>query len=232
MWKYIGFIGVVIVFVVILRPDLFFGSKDVAETPPVEENSTVTRKSNDKEYTDPRRPTLIKKDANLPSEHTAYADGYGEEDFGAAFKEPEEMFAIKGQEIKSPGGLWDILLSLRFDISYDPSTDMVVQLPMFKAEHKKLQNQIIEIEGYIVPFDIVHDMTGNSGDGTMFMLSAFPAATCFFCKGAGPESVIEVYPKKPIPYTKNLVKIRGRLELNDVDYLKMAYLLRDSESAK
>ena len=209
---------------------MFFGAKEVVETRPLEENTTTKSRGND--YTDPRRPTLIKKDAKLPSENTQYAEGYSEEDFGEAFKEPEEMFAIKGQEMKSPGGLWDVLLSLRFDISYDPSTDMVVQLPMFKAEHKKLQNKVIEIEGYIVPFDIVHDMTGSGGDGTMFMLSAFPAATCFFCKGAGPESVIEVYPKKPIPYTKDLVKIKGKLELNDVDYLKMAYLLRDAESIK
>jgi hypothetical protein len=60
------------------------------------------------------------------------------------------------------------------------------------------------------------------------MLSAYPTAACFFCKGAGPESVMEVYPKKPIPYSKNAVKIRGRLELNDSDYMKMAYLLKDA----
>lgn len=231
MWKYLGFIGLIIAFVLILRPDLFFGSKEEEKTIAVE-NATQTREVKKDDYTDPRRPSLINKDAKLPEESVEYAEGYSDEDFGTAFREPEEMFTIKEEKLQSPGGLWDVLLSLRFDISYDPSTDMVVQLPMFKEAHKKLQNKVIEIEGFIVPFDIVHDMTGSGGDGTMFMLSAFPAATCFFCKGAGPESVIEVYPKKPIPYSKEPVKIKGKLELNDVDYLKMAYILRDAEPVR
>jgi hypothetical protein len=61
------------------------------------------------------------------------------------------------------------------------------------------------------------------------MLSAFPTATCFFCKGAGPESVMEVYPSKPIPFSKNAVTIKGKLELNELDYLKMAYILKNAQ---
>jgi hypothetical protein len=61
------------------------------------------------------------------------------------------------------------------------------------------------------------------------MFSAFPLASCFFCGEAGAESVMEVSPKNPISYTKEKIRIRGKLELNEADYLKLPYLLKDVE---
>ncbi len=230
--KYLIFAALSLLFIVLLRPDLFIGRPIETEISDETDSKGNRGKTLYNDYQDPRRPILIKKDAQLPNERTEYAEGYSERDFGDAFREPEEMFKITSEELQSPGGLWDILLKLRFEVSYDHATDMVVQRPKFKDEHLKLDNQKIEIEGFIVPFDIVHEATGGKHDGTMFMLSAFPAASCFFCKGAGPESIIEVYPKKPIPYSKESVKIKGRLELNDMDYLRMAYILREAELVK
>jgi hypothetical protein len=230
--KYIGFIVVVFAVVLVIRPDLFFGKKDADQQEMTDDQTT--RKGNasadDSDYTDPRKPSLLVKDNNVKSEGiTEYAEGYDESDFGDAFNEPENMFQISENEGRqSAGGLWEVLLELQFDIALDEALNDVVMRPMFTQEIKDLNNKVVEIEGFIVPFEIVADATGRD-DGSMFMLSAFPAATCFFCKGAGPESVMEVYPAKPIPYTKNKVKIKGKLVLNDFDYLKMAYLLEDAE---
>ena len=139
------------------------------------------------------------------------------------FKTEEEKLTL------SAGGLWEIFLKLRFDITYDPMLDDVAMRPLFTPEIKYYNNKTIEMQGYIIPNDIVHGALGERGNGTTFMLSAYPTAACFFCKGAGPESVMEIIPKKPIPYSKNAVKIKGRLELNENDYMKMAYLLKDAQ---
>jgi hypothetical protein len=40
---------------------------------------------------------------------------------------------------------------------------------------------------------------------------------------------MEVYPSKPIPFSKNAVTIKGKLELNELDYLKMAYILKNAQ---
>lgn len=234
--KYIGFIGLVLLLIVLLQPDLFWrkSSKELSEQA-IKDQSAESRsaKADDSDYTAPRRPSLLAKNNEVTEEGiTQYAEGYDENDFGTAFREPENMFQIEENSGRqSAGGLWDILLELTFDIALDEAFDEVVMRPLFTKEIKKLHNQSIEIEGFIVPFDIVSDVTGRN-DGSMFMLSAFPAATCFFCKGAGPESVIEVYPAKPIPYSKNKVKLKGKLILNELDFLKMAYILEDAELAE
>jgi hypothetical protein len=220
--KITGFVVLLGALVVLLRPDLFW--KKSAKT----ENGDLTQK--DEEFENSRKPSLMISDkSKIKDGHTEYADGYSSKDFDA-MKEPENMFKTSEEKLnQSAGGLWEVFLKLRFDITYDPMLDDVAMRPIFTPEIKYYNNKTIEMQGYIIPNDIVHGATGDRGNGTTFMLSAFPTAACFFCKGAGPESVMEVYPKKPIPYSKNVVKIRGRLELNETDYMKMAYLLKDAQ---
>lgn len=223
-YKYIGFSVVFIAFILLLRPDLIW-KKSQGNS----EAEKVLSENLDKNYKDSRRPSLLVNDkSKIKDGYTEYADGYSEKDFNA-IKEPEEMFKTREEVLnQSIGGLWEVFLKLRFDITYDHMIDDVAMRPIFTPEIRKYDHKTIEINGYIIPNDIVHGAVGARGDGTMFMLSAFPTATCFFCKGAGPESVMEVFPIKPIPYSKNVVKIRGRLELNDADYMKMAYILKDA----
>jgi len=194
----------------------------------IEKSQNNIFKKDTKDSESSQKPSLIVNEKSKNSK-VSYADGYNESDFNS-IKEPEEMFKTKEEIIQqSAGGLWEIFLKLRFDISYDLAIDDVVMRPKFTPEIKKYNNQWIEIKGYIIPNDIVHGAAGARGNGTMFMLSAFPTATCFFCKGAGPESVMEVYPSKPIPFSKNTVTIKGKLELNELDYLKMAYILKNAQ---
>ena len=232
MWlKYVGFAAIFAVLVLLLRPDLIWGP---AVGEPLEKEETSSSSSSKKDYSDSRRPTLLVKDnsnAKLKAEdgYTEYAEGYSKDDFNS-LREPENMFKTSEETInQSAGGLWAVFLKLRFNITYDHAVGDIAQKAMFTPEIRQYDNKTIEIEGYIIPNDIVHGAVGERGNGTMFMLSAFPTATCFFCKGAGPESVMEVYPKKPIPYSKNVVKIKGRLELNESDFMKMAYILKDAQ---
>ena len=220
--KFLGFTVLLAGVVLLLRPDLFWEKTSNAE------QDDILKK--DKEFEKSRQPSLMVTDkSKIKDGHTEYADGYSSKDFDA-MKEPESMFKTEEEKMTlSAGGLWEIFLKLRFDITYDPMLDDVAMRPLFTTEIKYYHNKTIEMQGYIIPNDIVHGALGERGNGTTFMLSAYPTAACFFCKGAGPESVMEVYPKKPIPYSKNAVKIKGRLELNENDYMKMAYLLKDAQ---
>jgi len=215
------FVAFLLAGVVLLIPDSVWNKLSKTE------QEAISKK--DEEFEKSRKPSLMVTDkSKIKNGHTEYADGYSSKDFDA-MKEPETMFKTEAEKLSSSaGGLWEVFLKLRFDITYDPMLDDVAMRPIFTTEIKYYNNKTIEMQGYIIPNDIVHGALGDRGNGTTFMLSAYPTAACFFCKGAGPESVMEVYPKKPIPYSKNAVKIKGRLELNENDYMKMAYLLKDA----
>lgn len=55
--------------------------------------------------------------------------------------------------------------------------------PTYSDTVKALAGQQVSITGYVLPMDI-------SGDN--YVLSAFPFSSCFFCGGAGQESVMEL----------------------------------------
>lgn len=212
MAKKIGFLVLILVLMVALRPNLF---KNILGLSTEQEELGEIPEGN--------------RSTNPDAEFTAYAEGYKEEDFGEAFSSTDEMFPLNEDgTLQSPGGLWDVFLELKFDIEYNQEIDDVVFKPQFTKDITALEGKWIEIKGYIVPSDVVATAMGESGgDGSMFMLSAYPASSCFFCGGGGPESVMEVNPKKPIPYTKEVVKLKGKLELNQTDFLRMAYILKE-----
>lgn len=161
------------------------------------------------------------------TEKTVYAAGYTNTDFGEAFTSPNEgKFAVEEEVL--PTGIWEDLLQLKFKISFDEEVDDVIFQPKFTELIRSYEGQMIEVEGFIIPHNIAADAMGNTEDqGEEFMFSAFPLASCFFCGGAGSESVMQAFPKKPINYTEKKITVRGRLELNDNDFLKLPYMLKD-----
>jgi hypothetical protein len=96
-----------------------------------------------------------------------------------------------------------------------------VDVPVFSADVKNLAGKQVEIKGYVIPVE-------GYKSHTEFILSAFPYNMCFFCGGAGPETVMEVYAKEPVPYQTEAITIRGRLELNDKDINQLMYVLKDA----
>jgi hypothetical protein len=81
---------------------------------------------------------------------------------------------------------------------------------------------MVEIKGYIIPVE-------GYKNQKEFVFSAFPYSMCFFCGGAGPETVMEVFSKEPIKYTAEAIIIRGKLELNDSDVNRLMYILNNAE---
>jgi hypothetical protein len=62
-----------------------------------------------------------------------------------------------------------------------------------------------------------------------FILSSLPVEACFFCGTGGPETVVEVHMKKPLEYTKEVIKLKGKLTLNGLDPYQMMYILEETE---
>ena len=207
MLKKIGFIVILVGLLVALRPVLF---QNLFDTSAEIEHTTDLPETADEMY----------------EQETQYAEGYNAESFGAAFtSDTEEMFPM--EDIEPPSGVWGALLQLEFKHRYDTQLDHLIADPLFTKDINELEGQIIELEGFIIPQDIAATSDVATDDGQRFMFSAFPIASCFFCGGAGAESVVEALPKEPIPYTKMKIKIRGKLRFNRTDYLKLPYMLDD-----
>jgi hypothetical protein len=60
-------------------------------------------------------------------------------------------------------------------------------------------------------------------------LSSLPFANCFFCGGAGPETVMEVFSKDKIDFTEKRVSVTGTLTINADDPLRLMYILNNAQ---
>ncbi len=118
---------------------------------------------------------------------------------------------------------WKTLSKITFRKQYDELMGFKVDIPVFSDDVKALAGKEIIVKGYIIP-------TEGYKSHTEFVFSAFPYNMCFFCGGAGVETVMEVEAKEPIDFTAEAVTIKGILELNDSDINRLIYILKDVEA--
>lgn len=128
-------------------------------------------------------------------------------------------FSMKAQKVKATGAkLWKTLEDVTYEVTKDEYGDLYV--PVFSEEIKKIQGEMVEVEGFIIPFE-------GMFKPTQLILSALPISECFFCGSGGPETVMEITMKEKIKYTTKRVKIRGKLTLNRDNPDKLMYMLED-----
>mgnify|MGYP000701741458 CR=1 FL=1 len=125
---------------------------------------------------------------------------------------------IQAQE-KNP---WKTLAKVKIEKRFDEVLNYEVDFPTFSKEVKSLNGKEITLEGWMIPLD---ELRGKN----YFVLSALPFANCFFCGGAGPETVLEVFLKKDLSFTEKRVKVKGKLTINPDDPLKLMYILQEAE---
>ncbi len=118
--------------------------------------------------------------------------------------------------------VWKTLSKITYKKVYDELMGFKIDIPVFSKKVKALEGQTVELKGYIIPVE-------GYKSHKEFILSAFPYNMCFFCGGAGPETVMEVEAIKGVEYTAEQIKIRGKLSLNDEDVNRLMYLLTDAE---
>lgn len=118
---------------------------------------------------------------------------------------------------------WDFLKEqVVFTEKYNKKVDLLLLYPTFTDEVRKYDGKLVEIKGYMIESDV---------EGGIYVLSRYPMAECYFCGGAGPESVIEVQLKsKSKRYlTDQMATVKGVFRLNDDDVEHCNYILKNAE---
>ena len=118
--------------------------------------------------------------------------------------------------------VWKTLSKITYKKQMDEILGFNVDVPVFSDDIKAIDGQEIIIKGYIIPVE-------GYKSHKEFVFSAFPYNMCFFCGGAGPETVMEVYASEPIKYSAKQVTIKGILELNDQDINRLMYAINKAE---
>lgn len=120
---------------------------------------------------------------------------------------------------------WEVLANISIEKRFDETLNFEVDYPTFSDEVKALEGKEITVQGWMVPLD---ELRGEN----YFVLSAFPFSNCFFCGGAGPETVMEVFSKKDIDFTEKRITLKGTLNINADDPIQLMYMLTDAEIVK
>ena len=128
------------------------------------------------------------------------------------------LFLISGN---AQDQAWKTLSKITFVKEYDDFLGFKIDKPIFSDKVKDLEGTEITIRGFIIPVE-------GYKSHTEFVFSAFPYNMCFFCGGAGPETVMEVAASEPVEYTAEPVTLRGILRLNADDINRLMYLLEET----
>ena len=121
--------------------------------------------------------------------------------------------------------VWKTLAKVTFRKEMDTDLGFKVDVPVFAKEVKMLEGKTVEVRGYVLP-------TEGYKSQKRFMFSSLPYNVCFFCGGAGPETVMEVTSKQGIAVSNEPIILRGKLQLNSGDVNKLMYALIDAEVVK
>lgn len=117
---------------------------------------------------------------------------------------------------------WKFLSHVDYEDKYYPEWEAWYLVPNFDESILAIEDERVIIKGYIIPLD---------AEGGVFALSAYPFSACFFCGGAGPESVMSLkFKSNPKKYsTDDVVMFTGILKLNSTDFEDFNYILQEVE---
>jgi hypothetical protein len=117
---------------------------------------------------------------------------------------------------------WASFAKTKFEAKYNEKAQEYFMFPEFPIDLKALVGKEINLEGYYLPIDV---------DGDAYIiLSKFPYSQCFFCGGAGPESIAEVsFKTKPDRFEADqFIRVKGKLKLNASDLEHGNFILEDA----
>lgn len=121
------------------------------------------------------------------------------------------LLAAFSMTVSAQSDGWALFAKTKFEAKYNEKSAEYFLYPVFSDDLKNLVGKEIDLEGYYLPIDI----EGNA----YIILSKFPYSQCFFCGGAGPESIAEVaFRMKPGKFEMDqFIRVKGKLKLNEGD---------------
>ncbi|TAK46134.1 MAG: hypothetical protein EPO28_02830 [Saprospiraceae bacterium] len=133
------------------------------------------------------------------------------------------LFAFSAtQHLLAQANTWKILSKITYNKEYDETLGFKVDVPVFSGDVKNLEGKEVTIKGYIIPVE-------GYKSHKEFIFSAYPYNMCFFCGGAGPETVMEVVSKTAVAFTADPITLKGVLHLNATDINRLMYSLTEVE---
>jgi hypothetical protein len=117
---------------------------------------------------------------------------------------------------------WKDLSQVQFSKKLNKQLGEVFMYPTFDKKIANLNGKEVVIKGYMIPMDPA---------AGLFVVSANPMASCFFCGASGLESLIELdFKKKGQRFKTDEVKsIKGIFRTNDSDVEHLIYLIEQAE---
>jgi len=121
--------------------------------------------------------------------------------------------------------VWKTLSKISYKKEYDELMGFKIDRPVFSDQIKALEGKEVTLKGYIIPVE-------GYKSHKEFIFSAFPYSMCFFCGGAGPETVMEVEADEPIKYSADAIVLKGKIKLNDKDINRLMFMLVNAKLVK
>ena len=117
---------------------------------------------------------------------------------------------------------WEIFARVKFNPKFYKEVNEYFLFPEMTKEIKALEGKPLTLTGYYLPYDLP--------DKNSIVLSRYPYSSCFFCGGAGPESVAEIVFSSVRPKIKadKIVTVTGTLKLNDSDINHLNFILKNA----
>jgi hypothetical protein len=118
---------------------------------------------------------------------------------------------------------WVLFSQVKYTQRFFKEYNEYFLVPAFDARMRHYENQEILLKGHYMPLDLE--------EKNVIILSKFPYSACFFCGGAGPESVAEIHFRvTPRRFkTDQVLQVSGKLLLNANDVNHMNFILKDAE---
>src|SRR5688500_11959860 len=117
---------------------------------------------------------------------------------------------------------WDAFAKVKFTPQLVKEVNEYFLVPFFDPKIRFHEGKEMTLEGYFIPMDLESANT--------IILSRNPYSQCFFCGGAGPESVAEIiFASKPPKFKADqIIKVTGTLKLNEKDINHMNFILKNA----
>lgn len=117
---------------------------------------------------------------------------------------------------------WFILASVEIDYKFSKEYDTYMYMPVMDHRATELEGRELTLKGYFMPVDMP--------DGEI-VISENSYSSCFFCGGAGPESIVEVKLRSAHSQFKvdEVLIVRGRLKINATDPDHSIFILENAE---
>lgn len=132
------------------------------------------------------------------------------------------LLFITNMALAQTKDMWNEFAKTKFDPKYNEKLGEYLFYPTFTPELKNTVGKEVTLQGFYVPF---------AAEGQSYIvISKYPMSQCFFCGGAGPESIAEVtFVKSNQKFeVDDLITVKGKLKLNTEDMEHVNFILTDA----